>query len=176
MYRNVKLEMEDGCFVLRADSRRFGKNEIIFQSPLKDDLDRFMRDNKIVMELVDYSKKCSNLREREDKELLGYWRMYFRGGWDGRWFPESNQSLNEVEILGLDNLIYYVCDRWTKGCDYFMDDDLKSLFPTWGEDGHRFLLSPKDDTNYLVMIDTTFGNGDYPCRIYVYRDKELHNE
>lgn len=57
MYRNVKLEMEDGCFVLRADSRRFGKNEIIFQSPLKDDLDRFMRDNKIVMELVDYSKK-----------------------------------------------------------------------------------------------------------------------
>lgn len=171
MYSNAKLTHENGIYILRADSKRFGKNEIIFQSPLESDLDRFLDENKLIVEFEDCGEEYDDLRGIDGKELLGYWRMYFRGGWCGTWFPESNNKLSNLEIKGLDNIIFYISKKWDRGCDYFMQDDVNTSFETWGSE-HRFLVKPRGVNNYLVMIDTTYGNGDYPCRIYVYREKE----
>lgn len=177
MYHNVNLTNGGGCYILRADSERFGKNEIIFQSPLESDLERFLKENRLVVDFADcgWDGTYDDLRAVKKKELLGYWRMYFRGGWDGRWFPESDKDMTKFEIKGLDNIINYIANRWKKGCDYFMEDEVKSLYTEWGGDS-RYLVCPKGNDNYLVMIDTKYGNGDYPCRIYVYREMESKNE
>lgn len=49
-----------------------------------------------------------------------------------------------------------------------MQEDCEEQFKSWG-DKTRFLVKPRGSENYLVMIDTTYGNVDYPVRIYVYR-------
>ena len=41
-------------------------------------------------------------------------------------------------------------------------------FPIWGY-AHRYVLKPKYSDKYKVLFDTTYGNGDYPVRIYVYK-------
>ena len=45
--------------------------------------------------------------------------------------------------------------------------DYLAQYPTWGSE-NRYLLKPLYSDHYKVMFDTTYGNGDYPVRIYVY--------
>lgn len=70
----------------------------------------------------------------------GYFRLYFRSRWYGRWMGR---------------------------CSWDMEDYLKQ-FPTWGVE-NRYLLKPLYSKHYKVLFDSTYGNGDYPVRIYLYR-------
>ena len=45
--------------------------------------------------------------------------------------------------------------------------DYLAQYSTWGSK-NRYLLKPMYSDHYKVMFDTTYGNGDYPVRIYVY--------
>lgn len=168
MYKNLNLVQNGESYILKADSERFGKQAIIFQSPLEKDLDRFLMENRLVLNFVD-NTSITNLRSIEGRELIGYYRMYYSGRWDGRWFPESRKKIDDSELAGLKNVINYVAERWTKGCDYIMSYEMEQEHTPWGSE-NRFLLQPRGNDYYLVMIDTTYGNGDYPVRIYVYRD------
>ena len=88
----------------------------------------------------------------------------------------SNYSLNEiVDYLHVDNIADYGVGKiiaWLKetfpnGCDYTMKKYLEN-YPTWkGE--NRYLLKPIMFDKYKVMFDTTYGNHDYPVRIYAYK-------
>ena len=49
-----------------------------------------------------------------------------------------------------------------------MKDYFKDNHKNWGGE-HRYLLKPKFGSLYRVMVDTTYGNSDYPVRIYAYR-------
>lgn len=172
MYDYIKTEIEENkSYIVKAKKRYAKEEEIIFQSPLKEDYDAFVQKEAIITELTE-NNTVEDLRKVENKELIGYWRMYYRHGWNGVWFQNSEtEELDSHDIKVLDNTIIYVCNRWSKGCDYFMTDDMKEHFSTWGEVETLYLLQPKGFDNCLICINTEFGNGDYPVRIYMYRDK-----
>ena len=99
---------------------------------------------------------------------LGYYRLYFSGRWYGRWFDHEDQikKLDEIVCHGVDEIVDWLGERFPKGCNWEMEDYLKK-FPNCGCE-HRYLLKPLMSEHYKVMFDTTYGNGDYPVRIYVY--------
>ena len=112
-----------------------------------------------------------NLREIEGKKMIAYWRMYFRCGWAGRWLFESNDTLTAYECRGTQEIIDWIDENFKDGCSYYMKGFLDQHFENWGSE-NRYLIKPFMSEYYKVMIDTTYGNGDYPVRIYLYRDKE----
>lgn len=67
---------------------------------------------------------------------------------------------------GVDEIVDWLGERFPNGCNWEMEDYLKK-FPNCGCE-HRYLLKPLMSEHYKVMFDTTYGNGDYPVRIYVY--------
>ena len=169
MFSNAKLEKKENSYIIVADSRKFGDNEIIFQSPIEADVERFVKENNLLVRLYD-NTEVTDLRNREDnKTLIGYFRMYYRGGWHGKWFLEKGQEITSKDINMVQHIIDFVANRWDKGCDYFMKDDCKESFAQWG-DVNRYLVQPMYNDNYLLAIDTTYGNGDYPIRIYAYNE------
>lgn len=113
----------------------------------------------------------ADLRRIDGKTCIGYYRMYFRGGWYGRWFSESKENLDSIDKIGLNNICSWIFDTFHDGCDYYMKDYFENNFDKWGCD-HRYLIKPYLSNYYKIMIDTTYGNEDYPVRIYVYHDKE----
>lgn len=113
----------------------------------------------------------TDLRKVEGKEMIAYWRMYFRCGWAGRWMFESNDKFTMLECRGVNEIIDWICENFEKGCTFYMDGYMKQHFKNWGSE-NRYLIKPFMSEYYKVMIDTTYGNGDYPVRIYLYRDKE----
>lgn len=152
------------------------ENEELFRCPraLDDtDLVRYIETNRCLVNPMGSSipfvdDNTTNLRLVEEKELIGYWRMYFRNGnWYGRWFHESDKKPDEYEKQGISNIVEWICKNFTKGCDFYMTDYFKNNFKEW--DKNRFLIKPYLNEYYKIMVDTTYGNGDYPVRIYVYR-------
>lgn len=112
-----------------------------------------------------------NLRDVEGKVLIGYWRMYFRNGfWDGRWMLEGNEKPAEIDCAGLNLILDWIFSNFNKGCDYLMKSFFEDNFKNWGGN-NRYLIRPFMSEYYKIMVDTTYGNGDYPVRVYVYRDK-----
>lgn len=171
-YSNLKLDANNGTMLLKADSEKFGEQEIIFQSGIRADLERFLKENLLCLDLEN-NLEVTNLKERPNKKLIGYLRMYWRDGWWGcRWFSESEEKITELETYGLENVSRHIMSKWKNGCNFFMAEDVNKKYKQWGADGNRFLVQPIGNDNYLVMIDTTFGNHDYPIRIYVYREIE----
>ena len=112
-----------------------------------------------------------NLRNVEGKDMIGYWRMYYRNGWDGRWMLEKGEKPTRLECKGVNEIIDWLLDEFPDGCDYYMKDFFNAYFKKWGGN-ERYLVMPFMSEYYKVMVDTTYGNGDYPVRIYLYRDKE----
>lgn len=147
-------------------------NEELFRCAREDEdcLKNFINRERRVVGFEDDDTK--DLRNVEGKKLIGYWRMYFRGGWAGRWMLEGG-SPDELDVIGVNNIIEWICDNFKGGCDYWMKDYFADHFKKWGGE-HRYLIRPQFSEIYKVMIDTTYGNGDYPVRIYVYeRENEL---
>ncbi len=113
-----------------------------------------------------------DLRNVEGKEMIAYWRMYFRDGcWAGRWMVE-HKAPDNVERAGAHVIEKWFWENFPKGCNWKMENFfIQNEFKPRG-DGKRYLIKPYLSEYYKVMVDTTYGNGDYPVRIYVYRDKE----
>lgn len=115
----------------------------------------------------------------EAGEYLGYWRMYFRDGWNGRWFGESGdtsidgryaEGLTSQEVREVNIVAKFISEKWPMGCNIQMIRDLGKYNAMVTENRH-LLSSNGVDVNLIVLFDTTYGNGDYPVRIYVYRKK-----
>lgn len=148
-------------------------NQELFRCPreLDDkDLGRYINEHGA---LVGFESDCTeDLRDVPGKELIGYYRMYYRNSrWYGRWMPE-NGKLDNLDIAGVQKIINWIADTFTGGCDYYMKDYFANSFQTWGGN-HRYLIRPIKSVYYKVMIDTTYGNEDYPVRIYVYHKQNL---
>lgn len=98
---------------------------------------------------------------------LGYYRLYFRDGrWFGRWM-EGYDKITQIDAYGVDEIITWLRDNFDHGCSFVMKEWLEQ-FPVWGSE-NRYLLKPLKSSHYKVIFDTTYGNGDYPVRIYVYK-------
>lgn len=111
--------------------------------------------------------ETTDLRNVEGKTLICYYRMYYSDGWAGRWMLE-NGGPSRLDCFGVQQIIDWICNKFPNGCDYYMKDWCADRCVQWGVN-HRYLIRPFLSDFYKIMIDTTYGNGDYPVRIYVYR-------
>lgn len=68
---------------------------------------------------------------------------------------------------GIDEIIKWLSDNFPHGCNWEMDEYFKENYPTWGDED-RYLIFPIMSEHYKVLVNTRYGNGDYPVRIYVY--------
>ena len=114
--------------------------------------------------------KTEDLRNVKGKTMVGYYRMYYRYGWDGRWMFEGEDRPDLKDASGVQKIIDWFCDNFPKGCSAKMIGFFLNNFEIWGSE-NRYLIKPYKSEYYKVMVDTTYGNGDYPVRIYCYRDK-----
>ena len=130
-----------------------------------------MRDGNYSIPFVDDETK--NLREVEGLNMVGYWRMYYDGGhWCGKWFFEGKEKPDWYDTGGVQRIINWIEAKFDKGCDYYMKDFCEENFTKVGD--QRYLIRPYLSENYKIMIDTTYGNHDYPVRIYTYhKDKQF---
>lgn len=120
--------------------------------------------------------KINKFDEREGKTLLGYWRMYYRGGWGGRLLSTNPKNpfevlLNQEEKEILQRIVDYICEKAPKGMNWEFEDLIKSTFKS-SKNGRYHCFYMGTNLNYLVEFVTEYGNDDYPVRIYVYRDNE----
>lgn len=150
-----------------------GEYQELFRCPRKlDDVDlrMFVNDNRYLLGFE--SDATADLRNVQGKKLIGYYRMYFRGGWYGRWFSaeknDDDMQLTEKDKVGITHIIEYLVSEYPKGCDWLMQKNMKERYATWRGEENRYLLIPLMSEHYKVLVDTKYGNGDYPIRIYVY--------
>ncbi len=151
-------------------------NEEQFRCPIEledKDLRRYINQYRKLVQSFDeipfIDDDTEDLRNVEGKELIGYFRMYYRNGWAGRWMLENGEP-TKLDCYGVQHIVDYICSEFSGGCDHHMKYFMESEFKPWGCE-QRYLLHPFLSDYYKVMIDTTYGNGDYPVRIYAYRDK-----
>lgn len=95
---------------------------------------------------------------------LGYYRLYFSGGWCGRWMY-ADKGMSRLDCAGVDGIVEWLSVNFPKGCNYSMREFL-SQYPSCSN--NRYLLKPLMSEHYKIMFDTKYGNEDYPVRIYVY--------
>ena len=139
------------------------------------DLKRYVEENRCLLGFENDDTK--DLRNVDGMELLDYWRMYFRSGWNGRWIGTTWGSYDETKITELDchgvqEIIDWITDNFPHGCNWEMEDYMAENFKPTSNDGKRYFIKPLYSDLYKVLIDTTYGNDDYPIRIYVYKRKE----
>ena len=148
------------------------KNQELFRCPRElDNLDlkRYINEYREFVGVED--DDAEDLRNVPGKKMIGYWRMYYRNGWEGRWMFEGNDRPSRLDCCGVNKIIDWICKEFDRGCNWHMKGYMSEHHAKWGGE-HRYLLRPKYSNTYKIMIDTTYGNGDYPVRIYVYKDKE----
>ncbi len=145
------------------------ENQELFRCPRElDNVDLRNYVNKERVFLGVRNDYVEDLHNIEGKEFLGYYRMYFScGSWYGRWL-DVKEGVEETDVAGIEDIINWIRKQFTQGCDYYMEDYCKEHFKTWGSD-NRYLIKPIMSDVFKIMIDTTYGNGDYPVRIYCYR-------
>lgn len=154
-------------------------NKELFRCPRQnmEDLRRYINEYRSLVAPMGSDKMpfvddyVEDLRNIEGKEMIAYWRMYFRNGWAGRWLFESKNGPDRLDCIGVDNIVDWFCKRFKNGCNWEMKGFFESKFALWGGK-ERYLIKPFMSDYYKVMVDTTYGNDDYPVRIYVYRDKK----
>lgn len=100
-------------------------------------------------------------------DTIGYWRMYFHNEWHGRWIGEVD--LSQEEIDGVNNIVEYFVENYPFGCSWSMISHFKKSFDEVA-DG-RYQLMPVMSNRYVVVIDTRYGNAEYPVKIFVRRSR-----
>lgn len=169
-----KLIQTQFCNIIYGEFKG-NPNEELFRCAREDEtcLKNYInRERRVVGFENDYVEDLHNV---PGKKLIGYWRMYFRGGWNGRWMLE-NGTPSEVDCIGVNNIIDWICENFKSGCSFYMQEYFEKNFKRWGgETDTRYLIKPQFSEHYKIMVDTKYGNGDYPVRIYVY-EKENANE
>ena len=171
-----KLIQTEKCSIIYGNFK--GKpNQELFRCPreLDDkDIPRYVEENRCLLGFENDATK--DLNDVEGMELLDYWRMYFRNGWQGRWMGTDfggydDTKMTKLDCHGVNQIIDWLIDNFPHGCDWKMQEHMISNFEPTSEDGKRYLIKPLYSNLYKVLIDTTYGNGDYPVRIYVYKKK-----
>lgn len=128
------------------------------------DLPRYVNENRC---LLGFEADTETEDLRESDRYFGYFRMYFRSGtWQGKWM-EANGEIEDIVCHGIDEIIKWLSDNFPHGCNWEMDEHFKENYPTWGIED-RYLIFPIMSEHYKVLVNTRYGNGDYPVRIYVY--------
>lgn len=165
------LIQTEKCSIIYGNFR--GESQELFRCPREldnTDLRRYVNEHRCFLGFE--NDDAPDLRNVKGKVMIGYWRMYFSNGrWYGRWLLEGNIIPDARDCHGVDEIMCWFSENFEKGCNYFMSSYFNDNFKHWGGD-HRYLVKPKYSDCYKVMVDTTYGNGDYPVRIYVYKNKE----
>lgn len=152
------------------------ENQELFRCPRENDeidIPRYVNENRALLGFVD-DTDIDSVGDVAGKKLIGYFRLYYRRGWAGSWLPPFgslsyvNGEPDKKDCIGVNKIIEWIMDQFPHGCNYEMKEYLKAHFNPWGCEG-RYLIRPKYSDFYKVAIDTSFGNDDYPVRIYVYR-------
>ena len=162
----AKLIQTEKCAIVYGTFK--GKeNQELFRCPreLEDvDLRNYVNRERVFLGIE--NDDVSDLRNVDGKKFLGYYRLYFsNGSWYGRWLDTVN-DLEQFDIVGIQDVVDWIHATFTGGCDYHMKEYLKQ-FENWGSE-NRYLLKPFMSDKFKISIDTTYGNSDYPIRIYVY--------
>lgn len=98
--------------------------------------------------------------------FLGYYRLHFISGkFYGKWF-ECDGQMDPSFYAGVDEIVRFLNNNFPRGCSFEMEEWLEQ-FPVWGCK-QRYLLKPLLSNHFKVLFETTYGNSDYPVRIYVY--------
>ena len=164
-----KLIQTEKCSIIYGEFK--GKeNQELFRCPREldnIDLKNYINDNRVFLGFED--DDTEDVRVVDGMEMINYYRLYFSEGWYGRWM--GNHEVTRLECHGVDNIIRYFRESFPKGCNWEMEKYFQDNY-TGCCDNKRFLVRPLMSDMYKVMVDTTYGNGDYPVRIYVYRRKE----
>lgn len=137
------------------------------------------------MSRKDIIMKCANFQELLVKSeqmdnisgytLMGYFRMYFRNGWFGRWFAKTDEfeenGARDIESAKIKDFCAFVEDNFTGGCDEKMVDYLKTNSNYQRLDnGTYYNAIEVDDKSYIVIqVSPQYGNSDYPIRVLLYR-------
>lgn len=172
-----KLIETDKSAIIYGDFRG-EPNQELFRCPIETkepDLKRYINEyrclvNPMESDIPFENDDCENLRDVNSYSLIGYYRMYFSGGWSGTWLLEGNDKPDTLDCIGVDNIIQWFAEHFPKGCNYAMTEYFKDHFKEWGS-SNRYLIRPFMSKYYKIMVDTTYGNGDYPVRIYTYKEK-----
>lgn len=152
------------------------ENQELFRCPkelMDTDLKKYINDNRMLVCSMESKNPfvdddVNDTHQVPNKKLVGYYRLYFRGRWYGRWFFESDLEPSEIDCAGVDSIVKWLSKNFEKGCDYSMKEFFVENFKQW--DNNRYLIKPFMSEHYKIMVDTTYGNHDYPVRIYVYKD------
>lgn len=159
--------VQDDKYSVVYGTFRGESNQELFRCPRElDDVDlkNYVNTNRCMLGF-----ETDNMIEslKDSPNYIGYYRLYFRdNNWYGRWM-EENEDCDKIVCHGVDEIIEWLKANFTHGCDWEMEEYLRQ-FPIWGC-AHRYVLKPKYSDKYKVLFDTTYGNGDYPVRIYVYK-------
>lgn len=98
---------------------------------------------------------------------FGYLRVYFRNGsWHSAWM-EANRDINESITHDIEEIINWLNETFSNGCNWEMDEYFKENYPNFMDD-ERYLIKPNFSNHYKVMVNTRYGNSEYPIKIYVY--------
>lgn len=165
-YERVLIQTEEASIVFGDFKGQ--KDQELFRCPRKledTDLRRYVNENNCLLGFESDDRQETLLNEIPG--YLGYYRLYFRDGWYGRWMEEDDR-IDQKLCAGIDEIVRFLQSNFPYGCnDWDMAAWLRDEYPTWGGD-NRFLLKPLFGDHYRIAFDTTYGNGDYPVRIYVY--------
>ena len=169
----MKELMQTEDFSIVYGNFRGKDNEELFRCPrsLDDkDLRRYINDHRCCLKFEADTDHTTDIHHVQGKKCIGYYRMYFRdGAWHGRWLLDDErdqEKLTRLVCYGVNEIIKYLAFHFPHGCDMKMKNFF-SDYPVWGSE-NRYLVQPLFSEHYKVMVDTTYSNGDYPVRIYVY--------
>lgn len=177
---NTLIQTEK-CSIIYGDFK--GKpNQELFRCPRElDDIDlaRYIDESRTFVGFCD-DIETEDIYDVPGMKCVYYYRLYYRDGqWWGKFLPPGNNKNNDgvtenwgfipdvFDCKGIDEIVEWLRETFPKGCNWAMKDYFAKNHTVWGT-GERYLVRPLYSSFYKVMIDTTYGNGDYPVRIYVY--------
>lgn len=98
---------------------------------------------------------------------FGYLRVYFKNeSWHSAWM-EATKDINESITHDIEKIINWLNKTFSNGCNWEMDEYFKENYPNFMDD-ERYLIKPNFSNHYKIMVNTRYGNSEYPIKIYVY--------
>jgi len=129
--------------------------------------------NLIILQCKEELNKIDNFKKRKGKICLGYYRMYYRNSWNGRWLLNEDvfEKPHKEEYETIYEIIEYIKTKAPNGMNFEFKEFLeKTAEPA--ANGRYYFFAADTSFNYLIEFSTEYGNSDYPARIYLYRDSE----
>lgn len=159
-----KLIQTGKCSIIYGNFHGKPNQELFRCSRELDDeeIPRYVNENRC---LLGFEADTDTENLTDSARYAGYFRLYFCGRWYGRWMESKN--VDDYDCAGVETIINWLNENFPKGCSWDMKEYLEQ-FPTWGVE-NRYLLTPLYSKHYKILFDTTYGNMDYPVRIYLYK-------